>query len=113
VTHPVDVRIGAKIRQRRLLNGMTMEELGERVGVRLQQIQKYETAQNRISVSRLWTIAHALDVPISYFFDEEEDRERYDLTRERDASALVRVYQRIPESQRRQFVSLARTLGSA
>ena len=50
-------------------SGMTQQQLGDIVGIKFQQIQKYETGMNRISASRLWDIAQALDVPISFFFE--------------------------------------------
>ena len=49
--------------------GVTQQQLGERVGIKFQQIQKYETGMNRISASRLWDIAEALDVSVSFFFE--------------------------------------------
>lgn len=49
--------------------GMTQLQLAESVGVRFQQIQKYESGINKLSAARLWMIAHALDVPVTYFFD--------------------------------------------
>ncbi len=48
---------------------MTQQELGSSVGIKFQQIQKYESGANRISASRLWDIANALDVPVAYFFE--------------------------------------------
>jgi len=48
---------------------MTQQELGSAVGIKFQQIQKYESGANRISASRLWDIANALDVPVAYFFE--------------------------------------------
>ncbi len=48
---------------------MTQQQLGDKVGITLQQIHKYETGANRISASRMWGIAAALDVPVTFFFD--------------------------------------------
>ncbi len=48
---------------------MTQQQLGDKVGVKFQQIHKYETGANRISASRMWGIAAALDVPVTFFFD--------------------------------------------
>ncbi len=48
---------------------MTQQQLGDKVGVKFQQIHKYETGTNRISASRMWGIAAALDVPVTFFFD--------------------------------------------
>ena len=67
--HPVDVHVGKRVRHRRWMVGMTQQQLGDIVGIKFQQIQKYETGMNRISASRLWDIAQALDVSISFFFE--------------------------------------------
>ena len=67
--HPVDVHVGKRIRHRRWMVGMTQQQLGEIVGIKFQQIQKYETGMNRVSASRLWDISEALDVSISFFFE--------------------------------------------
>lgn len=67
--HPIDIMVGKKLRHRRWMLGMSQQGLGELIGVRFQQVQKYETGANRISASRLWEAARALDVPITYFFD--------------------------------------------
>src|SRR5229473_2353025 len=69
-SHPVDVHVGARMRQRRTLLGMSQEKLGTAVGLTFQQIQKYERGSNRIGSSRLFEFAKVLDVPVSYFFDE-------------------------------------------
>ena len=69
-SHPVDVHVGARMRQRRTLLGMSQEKLGTAVGLTFQQIQKYESGSNRIGSSRLYEFAKVLDVPVSYFFDE-------------------------------------------
>ena len=67
---PVDVHVGARLRQRRTLVGMSQEKLGEAVGLTFQQIQKYERGANRIGASRLYQLACVLDVPTDYFFDD-------------------------------------------
>ena len=66
--HPVDVHVGKRVRHRRWMVGMTQQQLGDIVGIKFQQIQKYETGMNRISASRLWDIARALEVPVERFF---------------------------------------------
>jgi transcriptional regulator with XRE-family HTH domain len=65
----VDVYVGARLRTRRMILGMSQSELGVHLGVTFQQIQKYENGSNRISVHRLRVIARALDVSPSYFFE--------------------------------------------
>ena len=66
--HPVDQSVGQQIRYRRWQLDMSQAELAGRIGVTWQQVQKYETGANRVSASRLWEAANALDVPITYFF---------------------------------------------
>ena len=65
--HPVDVYVGKRIRHRRWMNGTTQQQLAENVGIKFQQIQKYETGMNRVSASRLWDISNVLGVPVSFF----------------------------------------------
>jgi transcriptional regulator with XRE-family HTH domain len=120
--HPVDVHVGKRVRHRRWMVGMTQQQLGDIVGIKFQQIQKYETGMNRISASRLWDIAQALGVSISFFFEGYEgeepvaagtsDRvgERGDLLADKEALELVRSYYAIPEAQRRRLFDLARVL---
>lgn len=68
--HPVDVHVGARVRQRRTLLGMSQEKLGAAVDLTFQQIQKYERGTNRIGCSRLYEFSKVLDVPVDYFFEE-------------------------------------------
>lgn len=68
---PVDVRIGKKLRAVRMERGMSQGKLGESIGVSFQQVQKYEFGKNRISCSRLDHIAKALDLPHSFFFEDD------------------------------------------
>jgi transcriptional regulator with XRE-family HTH domain len=67
---PIDVHVGARMRLRRTLMGMSQERLGNALGLTFQQVQKYERGVNRVSASRLYDLAHVLDVPISFFFDD-------------------------------------------
>ena len=124
MSHPVDVHVGKRVRHRRWMVGMTQQNLGERVGIKFQQIQKYETGMNRISASRLWDIGAALDVPISFFFEGLEgaedlvnaaaaERPQGDLLADKEALELVRSYYAIPETQRRRLFDLARVLSDA
>jgi len=65
----VDVHVGARLKLRRRLLGLSQSALAERVGLTFQQIQKYERGHNGIAAARLWGFANALDVPLSFFFD--------------------------------------------
>jgi transcriptional regulator with XRE-family HTH domain len=71
----VDEYIGRRLLCRRRALGLTQEQLGAAIGVRLQQIQRYECAANKVSASRLWQLAKALGVPITYFFEDLSDTE--------------------------------------
>ncbi|MGB0440222.1 MAG: helix-turn-helix domain-containing protein, partial [Paracoccaceae bacterium] len=73
MTHPVDTHVGKRIRQRRWLVGMTQQQLAEKVGIKFQQIQKYEIGSNRVAASRLFELAQLFDVPPSYFFEGLHD----------------------------------------
>lgn len=119
--HPVDVYVGKRIRHRRWLVGMTQQQLAQHVGIKFQQIQKYETGANRVSASRLWDIADALDVEISFFFEgleaeatepaeSETGKLPADILGDKEALELVRSYYAIPENQRRRLFDLARVL---
>ncbi|KXV73471.1 transcriptional regulator [Acetobacter malorum] len=66
----VDMHVGRRIRLRRTLLGLSQEKLGEALGITFQQVQKYERGTNRVGASRLYDLASALDVPISFFFDD-------------------------------------------
>ncbi len=69
IPSPIDAHVGARLRQRRTLLGMTQTNLGDAIGVSFQQMQKYENGANRISASRLFDLSRVLDVPVEYFFD--------------------------------------------
>ncbi len=114
--HPVDAHVGKRIRHRRWMVGMTQQQLADKVGIKFQQIQKYETGMNRVSASRLWDIAETLGVPISFFFDGlagSEAQVQGDLMGDKEAAELVRSYFAIPEQQRRRLFDLARVLSDA
>lgn len=65
----IDAHIGLRVKLRRTLAGLSQSALAERVGVTFQQVQKYENGATSISAARLWQLANALDVPVSFFFD--------------------------------------------
>ena len=117
--HAVAVHVGKRIRQCRWMVGKTQQQLAEAVGIKFQQIQKYETGMNRVSASRLWDIADALDVNVSFFFEGlskeengalEANETSNDLLADKEALELVRSYYAIPENQRRRLFDLARVL---
>jgi len=124
----IDIHLGRRLRRRRRLLGLTQQELAHACGVRFQQIQKYECAANRMSAARLWQLAQALDVPVSYFFEgleadglaappelnghangagAESQREVYTRKETRD---LIRAYYSLSERPRRRLLDLAKSL---
>jgi transcriptional regulator with XRE-family HTH domain len=124
VKHSVDAHVGQRIRHRRWLVGMTQQQLAEKVGIKFQQIQKYETGANRVSASRLWDIAMTLDVPVAYFYEglggdgaaevnTAQSAMVGDLLCDKEALELVRSYYAIPAEQRRRLFDLARVLSHA
>ncbi|WP_113911262.1 helix-turn-helix domain-containing protein [Roseovarius dicentrarchi] len=121
--HLVDIHVGKRIRHRRWLAGMTQQQLAESVGIKFQQIQKYETGANRVSASRLWDIAAAMDVNVAFFFEGMEAAQNAAedaapavkgspayILGDKEALDLVRSYYAIPENQRRRLFDLARVL---
>ena len=93
----VDRYVSLRIRQRRIMLGLTQQQMAELIGVTYQQAHKYETGINRISAGRLYQIARALGVEISYFFEDMEPG---------DSAAAVRARELMP--QQRMLLELAR-----
>ncbi len=67
--NPVDLHVGARVRMRRRILGVSQEKLAEQLGLTFQQVQKYERGANRVSASKLYEIARALSTSVSYFFE--------------------------------------------
>jgi transcriptional regulator with XRE-family HTH domain len=118
----VDAHVGARLRQRRMLLGISQEQLAEMLGLTFQQVQKYERGTNRVSASRLFQLARALDTPITWFFEDmESDRaardkaptenEEADPMSRRETLELVRVYSRIDDRKvRKKLYEMAKAL---
>ena len=129
-SHPIDIHVGRRIRQRRRLLGMTQERLAKAVNIRFQQIQKYESGANRVSASRLWSLAKALDVSVSFFFEglngelfEKEfsfnghngfaEAPPETVLDEKETIDLVRYYYLLNEEPRRRLLDLAKALSGS
>lgn len=106
IPNDIDVQIGETISILRTRQGMTQKDLAKRLGITFQQIQKYETASNRIAASRLFKIARELDVPIAILFGESGHGLPYDRQinkiiklmlklNHNDCELLIRVAQRL------------------
>lgn len=114
----IDRHIGLRIKLRRTLAGLSQTALGERMGVSFQQVQKYENGISSLTAMRLWQIADALDVPISYFFDglpvDKNAADRIVPPPEfmpRETVELMRCFHRLPDSPvRRLFLDLMKAM---
>lgn len=94
---------------------MTQTELAGLIDVRFQQVQKYENGQNRVAASRLWQIAEALQVPVSYFFEEVKPAETLHCGRTgaldpRRKRELVDLFEGLNETQQSAVMSFLRSV---
>jgi transcriptional regulator with XRE-family HTH domain len=105
---PIDVHVGRRLALVRNARGLTQARLGALVGVALQQIQKYESATNRISASRLAHLASSLNVPIGWFFaslpPDVGQEESKDILALEETYTLIHAYYEIKEPRRRKAV---------
>ena len=129
---PVDVHVGARVRLRRKLFGMTQTGLGDALGLTFQQVQKYERGTNRISSSRLYELSRVFDVPVNHFFEDmppeaaaslpakrrgrakEPVSHNPDLMTKRETLEFVRAYYKIEDvNARKRIYELTKALGAA
>jgi transcriptional regulator with XRE-family HTH domain len=122
MTNEIDFHIGKRLRRRRRLLGLTQQQLAESVGIRFQQIQKYECGANRVSASRLFELSQSLDVPAQYFYeglipddakDDDPDAMAADILSQKETMDLVRAYYRLGERPRKRLLELAKSLEPA
>lgn len=124
----VDKHIAARLKKFRIEQGVGLEELAELVGLSFQQIQKYEKALNKISAGKLFEIAHALNQPISAFFEglkisgkyysvkinSEKKRKKESDEMNKDLLPLIRSFNLIENVQmKRQIVALVREISGS
>ena len=129
MANSIDLHVGKRLRRRRRLLGLTQQQLAESIGIRFQQIQKYESGANRISASRLWALSKALDVPVSYFFDGlngddappghrdqapgangHGSKAPADAFSNKETIDLVRAFYNLEEESRRRLLDLAKAM---
>jgi len=113
-TGAVDDFVGGRIRERRIMLGLTQQQLAEMIGVTYQQAHKYERGINRVSAGRLYEIAQVLSVPVGYFFDGLQDQNTRSISpRERMCLELARNFAQIPNERHQEALSqLARVLAA-
>lgn len=122
MANSIDLHVGRRLRRRRRLMGMTQQQLADAVGIRFQQIQKYECGANRITASRLFELAGALSIAVQYFYDglsnlaaaneaaANDDEIGPDVLRQKETLELIRAYYRLGERPRRRLLDLAKAL---
>jgi transcriptional regulator with XRE-family HTH domain len=125
MANDIDLHLGRRLRRRRRLLGLTQQQLATAVGIRFQQIQKYECGANRISAARLWQLSEALEIQVAYFY---EGRAEAQARRDRDPQSaegrngevmarketmdLIRAYYQLGERPRRRLLDLAKSLNT-
>lgn len=129
--NPIDIHVGRQLRLRRTLLGLSQEDLAGTVGLTFQQVQKFERGASRISASRLWAFAAALDVPVQFFFrnmpegaiaaadevvitgappDRPPPVNENDPALQRETLELVRAFRAIPPERRSVLIEMARAM---
>jgi len=117
--NPVDVFVGNRIREARTLNSLSQTALAQKVGISFQQLQKYESANNRVSCSRLYDLSSVLGVPIQAFFAgaDSDDRRAEDQDRKSQPSAdiinFVEDFSRLDAGLRSRLANLAKSLANS
>lgn len=114
----IDLHLGKRLRRRRRLLGLTQQQVAVRIGVRFQQIQKYECGANRVSAARLWELAEALESPVSYFYEgltealERREGSGGEVFSRKETLDLIQAYYQLGERPRRRLLDLAKSLHS-
>ena len=111
----IDKHVGARIRERRIMMGLSQQQMADMIGVTYQQAHKYERGINRISAGRLYEITRVLSVPVSYFFDGlENNDEQVVAPRQRMCLELARNFSSIDNERHQEALSqMARALAAA
>lgn len=112
--NPIDAIVGKNVRDKRVLRGMSQEQLAQTVGVTFQQLQKYERGDNRISASRLVELAKSLSVPVAELFDgvaeEKKEIETRNLAEMRRQHKVVEQYALLPDDVQKSLAVLVNAI---
>ena len=112
-TKAIDCHVGSRIRAGRIMLGLTQRQFAEMIGVSYQQAQKYERGYDRVSAGRLFEIAGALSMPLTYFFEDIGQEDRRPITPHRRMLDVVRNVAEITDEKQQEAVSeLVRALAS-
>jgi transcriptional regulator with XRE-family HTH domain len=109
-----DRHVGARIRERRIMLGLSQQQMADLIGVTYQQAHKYERGINRISAGRLHEIAQVLGIPVGYFFEGLESHRSPELSaRQRMCLELARNFAAIQNEKHQEALSqMARALAA-
>ncbi len=108
----IDIIVSKRLKTKRVISGLTQQDIGKAVGVSIQQVQKYEKGTNRISSGKLFTLANYLKVPLAYFYEQEEDNKVIDnvfvedvnIASEKEVINLIRAFRGIKSLQSRKKI---------
>lgn len=124
----IDKLVSRKLKMRRMMLGLSQQEIGKAIDVSIQQVQKYEKATNRIASGKLYTLANLLKVPINYFFDVNaetnkvmstafaEEHEEYDagdeaIVSEKEVISLIKSFSEVSNPQtRKKIIELIKSM---
>jgi transcriptional regulator with XRE-family HTH domain len=111
----MDRHVGARIRERRIMLGLSLQALAAQIGATNQQLHKYEKGINRIAAGRLHQLAQALDVEVGYFFEDvKTERDVRPTPQQRLLLELARSFAAIPSRQHQEALcTLVRVLANA
>lgn len=121
MTNEIDLFVGKRLRHRRRLLGLTQQALAVQIGIRFQQIQKYECGANRVSASRLFELSEALSVPVQHFYEGLSEHDPItgtpdkkvlapDILAKKETMDLIRAYYSMGELPRKHLLDLAKSL---
>ncbi|KND51259.1 MAG: transcriptional regulator, Cro/CI family [Parcubacteria bacterium C7867-001] len=116
---PLDVYMGKRLRRRRRLLNMTQDDLARSIGIQFQQIQKYESAANRLTAARVYYLGKSLGVTVNYFTDFFEQTASMDLAEERrhgvfvaQSEVLMQKFESLSEEDRLKLIAIATALSA-
>lgn len=106
--NPADTKVGALVKYARMSRGLSQSDLGRKLGVTFQQVQKYENGKNRIAPSKLAKIAESVERPVSFFFESARlhignnvDKPLFDFLTSSEGVAIIQVFAKLTPTQRK------------
>lgn len=111
----VNLHLGTRLRRRRRILGLTQKDVADKIGIRFQQIQKYESASNQMSAEKIWQLSVVLGVPVSYFYDGIQDNSvKMEATPNNiEAALLLEAFKGLAEAPRMRVLELVKAMKEA